>query len=241
MKKLLFCFICTFVLTSCSGMANLPQQKQDELITLQSKLLEYEAEIERLENENSQLKFKLETQSFSSEQYRQVDEANSVKTLYKEDINYILSRFTQHYDELRSLTFYKDASSVESNNKNTLYAYIGVADSGKIWLRLKIQYSGEDWIYAERYTINTDTNSYVIVPEPYDMVRHHDATGIWELCDMDVTEAQLEMLYDIMNSNQTVVIYEGKADTVEYKVTAKEKFALQNIILAYDTLTSLYK
>lgn len=245
MKKIiLFSTLLAYVITGCSSNGLQEQEKlSDELILAQERAVMYKIELDQLQRENSQLKLQLDMYELASE--IETTKKTAEQALEQEEkpfqakLERILLRFSSHYDEVRDMTYYKDATSPQKSQENAFYAYISVNQEDEVGLRLRIQYCGESWIFAEHYTIDTDENSYSIEPEHYDLIRYQNLAGMVEYYDFEVSKEHISMLQDIMNSNQTVIKHEGVLQVYEYIISSSEKFALQNILLAYDTLTLL--
>ena len=142
-----------------------------------------------------------------------------------------LNNFRKKYDEFNDITFFEDNRTPVYTNRNFIYPYIGKSGDA-YWMKLRFQYTADDWLFIERARIKTDSNNYVISGV---FERDHNSE-IWEWYDETVGEKELEMLEDIANSEITKVRYEGTQYYKDRTLTPKEIDIIKKTIKVYKSL-----
>lgn len=141
------------------------------------------------------------------------------------------------YDEIEGITWYRDKSAPSYANVNYLQLYIGKRKGGDPWLRLKIQYTADDWLFIDKYIIKADTRTYEIVEQRYGEIESdHDGGEIWEWLDRSVTEEELKIVKAIIESKESKIRYSGKQYHSDRTISEKEKQGLRNVLDAYRSL-----
>lgn len=138
-------------------------------------------------------------------------------------------------DAVRGITFYSDKTTTEYNDVNSFHLYIGKNES-RIWLRLRIQYTADDWLFIENYVIKADDQRFDIAPDYFAIERDNAYGAIWEWYDGAVERKDIRMVQAIIASKNTTLRYNGKQYYVDREITAAEKQALQNVLDAFVAL-----
>ncbi len=146
------------------------------------------------------------------------------------------------HDDVRGITWYTDASvPVSPQHDRRLYLYIGKDDDGSApFLRFVIRYSGDDWLFIDRYLIKTDARTFTLVPDDYgsDAVeRDNGYGGIWEWWDVRTTSEHRELVDAILASKGATIRYEGKQYYMDRTITATERAALRLTLDAFAALS----
>jgi len=135
-------------------------------------------------------------------------------------------------DAVREMTFYTDKTTTQYNNYNSFHLYIGQNSSG-VWLRLRIQYAADDWLFIENYVIKADDKRFDIAPDYFDIERDNGSGGIWEWYDKPVERSDVKMVQAVIASGTATLRYNGKQYYDDREITAAEKQALQNVLDAF--------
>lgn len=137
-------------------------------------------------------------------------------------------------------TWYTDKTSTNYINANAFYIYIGTHKDTSPWLRLRIQYAGDDWVFANRWTFKVDNETFSIYARDYEVERENDSNGVWEYYDGDLEKNGYNMVKAIISSKKTTLRYESSNQSDKRlftrTVTQQEKQALQNVLDAYQGL-----
>lgn len=138
-------------------------------------------------------------------------------------------------DEVRSITFYSDASTNRASLSDQVYLYIG-KNSDKVWLRLYVQYFGDEWLFVNRFTIKAGDQVFEIRPGYSEFQRDNSAYSVWEWYDGAVTRKEIEMIQALIAADDPVVRFNGQTYYSDYVVTNTERQAMQNVLDAFVAL-----
>lgn len=142
-----------------------------------------------------------------------------------------LKTFRKIEDEFEGNTFYYDKRTPKYTNRNFIYPYIG-KNGDHYWLRLRLQYASENWLFIKKGTLLIDGEKYTITGN---WEKDHNS-GIWEWLDIEVKANQLRILNKIANSKSTKVRYEGTKYHDDRTITSKEKSIIRKTLEIYDSL-----
>jgi len=175
------------------------------------------------------------TQSLEQEKQEAEKEAAEKAEADKKRLASATGKLKKDFDEVEGITWYTDKSSPVYVDRNSLHAYIGVKD-GTAWLRIRIQYTGDDWVFIDNYRINVDGTNTDIATSYYTIVRDNDYGRVWEYYDGPVSALEYGLLVSIADSDKTIVRHQGSEKRYDRTVTAKEKQAIKNVLDAYEAL-----
>ncbi|GGH20380.1 hypothetical protein FAZ19_09915 [Sphingobacterium alkalisoli] len=141
-----------------------------------------------------------------------------------------------NYDDIKEVTWYYDRGTPQYTNYNSFHIYIGKTKNGAPWLRLRIQYTGDDWLFIEKYVIKTDTDSYTIETTYRDVDKDNGSGAIWEWYDAQMNDKLYRIVKEVIKSKSAKIRHNGKQYYEDRTITQKEKQSLQNILDAYEVL-----
>lgn len=169
------------------------------------------------------------------EQEAKIREAEMKKKMEEEKrkLEQATSKMRKEVDDVRGITWYYDKSTTQYNNANSFHIYIGKEKSGSPWLRLRIQYFGDDWLFINNYKFLIDGYNYEITPEE---VERDNNADVWEWYDTDININNLKIIKAIIESDKAILRCEGKQYYKDRTITSQEKKALQNVLDAYKAL-----
>ncbi len=132
---------------------------------------------------------------------------------------------------MRGIVFYQDKSSPKYLNQNSVFCYLVEKDDA-YFVRLKIQYHGNDWLFVRRYIFKADTATF-----NYRLLDGADSKvgnggGVMEWIDVEVGASEFEIINALANGSDCKIRYEGQY----YKdriITNKEKAALKKFAAIY--------
>lgn len=156
---------------------------------------------------------------------------DSINSARKAEAINQLKDFRQETDEFDDLTFYYDKRTPVYANRNFIYPYIG-RKGDTYWLRLKFQYSADDWLFINQIRIKTDNNEYEI----YANFERDNSAEIWEWHDMSPSDDEIMMLRDMAISKGTMVRYIGSQYRKDRTITAREKDIIKKTLGIYENL-----
>lgn len=140
------------------------------------------------------------------------------------------------YDDIKGITWYYDKGTPQYSNYNSFHLYMGKGKTGNPWLRFKIQYAADDWLFIQSYIIKTDNESYTISTSYGEVETDNGSGGIWEWYDVPIDNRLYNIVQDVSKSKTVKLRCNGKQYYKDRTLTAKEKQGLINILDAYEAL-----
>ena len=141
-------------------------------------------------------------------------------------------------DEVEGITWHKPSSYPKySNDRCFVLPYIG-EKSGHYWLRCKVDYAANDWVFFTSIIFNVDgVKRDTINFDYYDVTRETVLGGkLYETADFAPTESQINLLRDIADSQKTIIRFQGSDYYYDYTVQDKDKNGIKDVLAAYDYL-----
>lgn len=166
------------------------------------------------------------------ENQRIQDSIAQVKAQAKLEAEKTLKTFKSNNDEFNNTSFYRDPRTPNYTNVNFIYPYIGKDENNNYWLRLKFQYTAEDWLFIQSGVILVDDEKFTISGT---WERDNNST-IWEWLDMPVGESELMILEKIANSKSAKIRYIGSQYHNDRTITSKEKSIIKKTLDVYNEL-----
>lgn len=149
----------------------------------------------------------------------------------------LLKNFRTEYDKIQGITWYYHKTYPKYiDSRCYLLPYIGQYNAGGKWLRLVINYTGDDWVFWENLTIMVDGKKYYKFYSYYTVERDNAHGDVWEYVDFAPTEEDLEMLRAIAASSEAIIRFQGDTYYHDYTIPAKDKTAITEILKLYDQL-----
>ncbi len=144
-----------------------------------------------------------------------------------------LAGFNSKHDKVTGNTFYKSKNYPKYiDTRSYVLPYIGEND-GHFWVRLKFNYTGDDWIFWEELTFLIDGERYYKTVGYSNVERDNDSGDVWEYYDYNPSSTDMEMLEKIANSKETIVRFEGDRYRYDLTVSAEDKAAIKQVVAAY--------
>lgn len=165
------------------------------------------------------------------EQKRLKDSLDRIAEVRKEEAIESLKSFHKKSDEFKEASFYRDKRTPNYTNFNFIYPYI-VEKGGKYWLRLKMQYTADDWLFIRKAILLADGEKFYITGN---WERDND-TSIWEWLDISAKDSEIAILKKIANAKSSKVRYEGTKYHDDRTITSKEKDIIKKTLEIYEGL-----
>lgn len=152
-------------------------------------------------------------------------------------LNAALSKLKLNYDEFRDIKFYHCSTRPRYIDERSYFLpYIGISSSNK-WVRIRANYTDDDWIFFENLIILVDGKRYTKSFSYSDIERDNDKGDVWEYADWTATDTDIAMLREIANSSSTKIRFSGNY-TYDLTVSSADKKAIKQVLEAYDLLKS---
>ncbi|GAB6931565.1 hypothetical protein JCM10914A_55620 [Paenibacillus sp. JCM 10914] len=198
------------------------EKKINELVTeLQTKLDKKAAE-EKIATEKLAAEEKAAAEKLAAEEKARREQASS--------------SMRKNTDEVTGTTIYKDKTSPQYINDNGFNMFFATAEGSDIpVLYVRFQYTGDNWLFIDNYTLRVDDQVYTVNPSYSEVNRDNQVGGVWEYYDTLVTGELYDIINAVINSNKTVIRSQGERYQ-DRTVTAQEKKALQNVLDAFKAM-----
>ena len=162
--------------------------------------------------------------------------AEQLKTLRQEQPQALLADMRVEKDDVRGMAFYYPQNFPNYiDTRCYVLPYIG-QEGDNVWLRLLCDYTEDDWVFFEQITFAVDDERYYKYYNYFDVVRDNDYGVVWEYVDTEVSDSDVEMLWAIANSTQTIVRFEGDEYYYDFTVSQGDKDAIREVLTAYEAL-----
>lgn len=112
--------------------------------------------------------------------------------------------------------------------------YIGQSSS-KTWLKLQYRYTGDSWIFFDSVTIVIDGEKYTKT-FGYNEVDRDNDTEVWEWVHVNPTSSDIDMLWKIANSKETIVRFQGDTKHYDMTVSSADKKGIKDVLTAYELM-----
>lgn len=140
------------------------------------------------------------------------------------------------YDDVNEITWYYDKSTPKYTNSKSIHLYMGKQKDEAPWIRFRIQYAADTWLFVKSFTIKTDTDTHTITTSYGEVETDNGGGGIWEWYDVPMTNTLYALCKEIISSKNPKLRYVGNQYHKDKLITAQEKQAMQNVLNAYEAL-----
>ena len=137
------------------------------------------------------------------------------------------------FDQFSNTTDIYDASSPQFIDMNGFFIYIDI-DKISMELRLKAQYTAQDWLFIKTMTINADGENLSGFGRNFE--KDNGNGLIWEWSDETVSDYNLSDLAKIANSKKAKIKYDGEQYYNVVNITVGQKAALKRQLAIYKGL-----
>lgn len=152
----------------------------------------------------------------------------------KAEYTQLLGHMRREEDAVEHDTFFTDRRFPSSGSPNTFVElYIGQKKSGSAWLRTKLQYGGESWIFFTTVKFSVDGTT---VSEKdlgfFHVERDNNSSGVREWVDMPVDDTALPIFDALASGKQVIVRFDGKYRK-DLVLSANSKAAIRDTLRLY--------
>lgn len=145
-----------------------------------------------------------------------------------------VSKLKKKYDDVSGVTWYENPYFTHYNNSNHTSLYIGEKE-GQVWLRLKMSYYGDSWIFFDYAYLSYDGKTHQIEFDKYRDKKTENDSSTWEWIDVNVDDLTLKFLKDMINGKVLKMRLSGKYTNTR-NLSPTEVKAMKDVLLAYDVL-----
>ena len=146
-----------------------------------------------------------------------------------------LNRLKKEVDDVAGITWYKQSYFIHYCDSNRTSIYMG-KNGDSIWLRLRMSYDGDDWIFFEHAYLSYEGNTIEITYNEYEDKESDNGGGsVWEWIDVPVTDDILNFLRSFAYSTEAKMRLSGKYTKMR-TLTENERKGIIDILNGYDAL-----
>lgn len=143
----------------------------------------------------------------------------------------LLALFVPERDEVRDLTWYTPYSAPKYvNDRCAIYPYLSKTDSGTVSLRLKVVYTGDNWLFLSGVIFDIDGQNNLLSYAQGDYYRDNAWGDVWEVIDKEANETDKNLLRSVANSEKTIIRFQGSLYHYDMTVSQAEKKAIQDTL-----------
>ena len=142
---------------------------------------------------------------------------------------------SKKYDDVNGIMWFYSKQTNHKVWSNMASLYIG-KDHSSVWLRLKMSYYGEDWIFFENAYLSFEGNTYTIPFDRYNDKKTENSGGmVWEWIDVGVDSELLSYFKNFVRGDSPKMRLSGKY-THTRNLSTREIKSMQEVLLAYDVM-----
>lgn len=164
----------------------------------------------------------------------EIEKKNELK---QESLSKVKKLLKVNYDDITNTNWYYHKQFTHYTNSNRISLYIGERDNN-VWLRLKMSYNGDDWIFFENAYISYDGNTQPIYFDRYDERNTEINNGsVSEWLDVNISEDReiIDFLRDFAKSTQAKMRLSGKYSKTR-TLTQSERQGILDVLEGYNIL-----
>lgn len=128
------------------------------------------------------------------------------------------------FDEIENQYFIQPQGDILRNEAKL---YIGVRPS-KTWLRMKIKYYGDDWLFARSYKVAAD--DYRWESPALQFERDHSGGHVWEWIDKAPSEDDLQNMRALANATDPVIRFQGRQYYSDFKLSSQQQSSIAEVL-----------
>lgn len=167
---------------------------------------------------------------------KEMAEAEKAQALAAQKV--ALKRLKKDYDDVSNITWYKNPYFTHYNNSFKTSIYMGQSDVNGAWLRLKMSYTGSDWLFFTNAYLSYEGNTKEFKFNKYDdKTTDHDSGEIWEWIDIYLDKSDITFLRKFCKSKKAKMRLSGKY-TKTRTLSYKERKGIEDVLKGYDALNS---
>ena len=147
-----------------------------------------------------------------------------------------IAKLKKTTDEVEGITWYEPSCMPKYiNSRSCVLPYLGERN-GHYWMRCKVDYAANDWVFFDRIIINIDGVKRDTISFGYGDVSRDTAFGAYlsEVADFAPTASQIKLFEDIANSEKTIIRFQGDDHYYDLTVSAKDKQGIKDVLAAYE-------
>jgi len=135
-------------------------------------------------------------------------------------------------DEIEGITWL--SPRVADGYKTAVYLYIG-QKSSEPWLRWKIRYYGDDWLFVRRYRIKMDDSEPTTLLPTEEIDRDNSGGSVWETFDEPAIK-HADIIDRILSSHTTYLRMQGSEGIKDVELGPSDIQKMRDVLLVFRSL-----
>lgn len=178
--------------------------------------------------------YNLLEQMLNSDFYLKLEESDSL------GLKKLLSKFIIIKDDFltEKVSWYKPNNAPKYVNQNGFYIYFNFVLGKPKYLRLRIQYYAEDWLFIKKIQFLIDEKPYEYFPTI--MQQDNDGGYIWEVADNLILYKDKEFIYALANAKEAKMKLIGSKYYDIRNISASQIEGIKNTITLYNSLGGIF-
>ena len=141
-------------------------------------------------------------------------------------------QFRYDYDEVEDRYFIKPTINIRNLDDEALF-YIGI-NRTNVWLRMKIKYYGDDWLFVDSYKIAADSLRWQ--SPKLNFQRDHSGGNVWEWIDTAPTEEDIRNMEALSTAANPIIRFQGKQYYSDFKLSTKQQKDIRAVLALFRSL-----
>lgn len=168
---------------------------------------------------------------FRSDQYKIFNKLirNISDDVKRDKLSKLLSELHLKYDKIENRVFVRQTGMEDM----PIRAYLGYKKK-KPWLRMKVMYRADDWLFVNSYIVVADDVRYESPVQKFK--RDHTSGIIWEWIDVSPNNEQLKLLKKVADAKEVTVRFKGNNYSADKTMSTKAKTDVKRIMEVYRLL-----
>jgi hypothetical protein len=133
-------------------------------------------------------------------------------------------------DDIEGITWYSPEAA--SGYKTATYFYIGQKQSGQPWLRWKIRYYGDDWLFIRRHRVKIDQHEAETLLPTKDIKRDNSGGSVWEIFDESAIE-HAQLLNHMLAGSSAYLRMDGSEGYNDLTLDGVQLQRMRDVLLVY--------
>jgi hypothetical protein len=141
-------------------------------------------------------------------------------------------------DKMEKVSFY--LAKNRSITRTNLDTYLAIPDGLPAILRVMPSYYGDDWIFFN--TVKVMADDEIVYQKTFnhnDVLRDNANGSVWEIADYIAGDVELATIKKIIASKSATIRFSGNEHREDHEISRGERDRLQQILTAYEALSSL--
>lgn len=160
---------------------------------------------------------------------------NELDTLKDKEVQKLMNKMILDEDKVNKIKFYYPSVFPKfADIRCYVLPYLGCS-SGQYYVNVRYNYTNNDWIFFDKVTFAVDNQRYTKTFDYFDAVHLVGNGKVVEYTNqVDLSKQDIDMLWEIVNSKETIVRFEGDEFYYDHTITANDKQAISDILTVYE-------